>query len=318
MASKKNDDPVELTPELALAAISRSGYPLETRVERLCKEQGMTFQASPFFPDPFTGKGRELDLLALYQSEKNLPGAHIVSSFLLIECINNGLPLALFRKPTQPNLEPRHAIWLHVAGNPVAIHEPLTIPFQSWANLQSYHPSFAAEFATQYCTFEYQNSKVPEPGKRWVALHSDDHHSTLQKLTDGVEYMKQQIFNWLPMDETVQVNLLHPILVLQGKLWLVDAFNAKGDIVEADHVSLVRTQFRGASLLTWIVDVVTEAALPSFLKALRSSTETLSALVESNRELVMNAAKQQLAARREYIASQSSNMGNHTSQQRRE
>ena len=61
----KNDDD-RISPEEMTDALNRSGYLLETRVEDALVEAAFTVEANTCYPDPLTGKSRELDIYALY------------------------------------------------------------------------------------------------------------------------------------------------------------------------------------------------------------------------------------------------------------
>jgi hypothetical protein len=82
-------------------ALQRSGYLLECRVENSLLARGYSVMVNGIYPDPDTGKSREMDvaagkLLELKGKSDSLLGD--VNANIIIECINNSQPIALFTK----------------------------------------------------------------------------------------------------------------------------------------------------------------------------------------------------------------------------
>ena len=54
-----------ITLQDATKALLRSGYLLESRLERVLTSRGYYVDANDAYPDPTTGKSRELDIMAM-------------------------------------------------------------------------------------------------------------------------------------------------------------------------------------------------------------------------------------------------------------
>lgn len=68
--------------------IQRSGYLLEQRVEPILTKKGYFVQTNPVFPDPETGKSREIDISALFAIQVYKKGYNFIFPTLLCECEN--------------------------------------------------------------------------------------------------------------------------------------------------------------------------------------------------------------------------------------
>ena len=86
--------------------IQRSGYLLEQRVERVFAEEGFKVLTNPVYPDPETGKTREIDIVAFSVNGVFDKGFNAILPVLLCECENNSQPIVFFTK--KPPLT-----WLH-------------------------------------------------------------------------------------------------------------------------------------------------------------------------------------------------------------
>lgn len=98
----KSAAPAQITVREMKAALLRSGYLLESRVESALREHGNYVEANPTYPDPKTGQSREFDVLSL--------GAQVIGPrssrdyifpVMLIECVNNSQPLVILTKEPQ-------------------------------------------------------------------------------------------------------------------------------------------------------------------------------------------------------------------------
>jgi hypothetical protein len=89
----------------AAEALRRSGYLLEARVEHFLATHGYYVDANDAYPDPATGKSRELDLVAM-TARRVSRDDDFVFNILLIECVNNPQPLVLLTKKPQYTMPP--------------------------------------------------------------------------------------------------------------------------------------------------------------------------------------------------------------------
>ena len=89
-----------ITRDDATKALLNSGYLLESRLEQVLVSRGYYVDANDAYPDPTTGKSRELDLMAM-TARKLSRDYDFVFTVLLIECFNNPQPLVLLTKKPQ-------------------------------------------------------------------------------------------------------------------------------------------------------------------------------------------------------------------------
>src|SRR5947207_1372140 len=115
-SSNKKDEnlPEVIQTEEMKESLLRSGYLLENRIESLLSEEGYVVDASKMVVDALTGKHRELDLHAVSLHHYQDDPPFRLHSVLIVECVNNPQPVALFTKdpipgPGGPELEIRCA-----------------------------------------------------------------------------------------------------------------------------------------------------------------------------------------------------------------
>src|SRR5713226_5449230 len=99
-----------------LAAIRRSGYLIEQRVEFPLVAHGYYVQTNPVYPDANTGKTREYDIDAISAVRVFKDTYDFVFQTLLIECQNNPQPIVFFTKKSQ--IPFMHHYEVKVAGIP--------------------------------------------------------------------------------------------------------------------------------------------------------------------------------------------------------
>lgn len=85
----------QITEKEMTESIQRSGYPLEQRIEAKLEKAGYYVMANTAYPDPLTGKSREVDIEALIGVQV-LGKRNWVFPYLVIECENNHQPSVFF------------------------------------------------------------------------------------------------------------------------------------------------------------------------------------------------------------------------------
>jgi hypothetical protein len=253
-------------------AILRSGYLIESRLERLLAGQGYYIEANDAYLDPLTGKSREIDLYAL-TARQVTNRLDFVFNVLLIECINNPQPFVLLTK--RPQIGFLFHEDLRVAGLPVKLvtgnRHRRWEPIQEALKLGKFHHYCAKRVATQFCSF------TRKPNQDWMAQHEGPHFDALQKLCDAVSYVQDRQFKgWqFGSDETINLEFYYPVLVVQGEL-LEGRPSAKGiTLSPARHVPFRRTAIRGSNAETYQIDIVTERHFPRLVHLLNDELETI-------------------------------------------
>jgi hypothetical protein len=131
-------------------ALLRSGYLLEYRVEQVFRAHGYFVEANQAYPDPITGKSRELDLAAMsgklvWENETSL-----VFSRPLVECVNNTQPMAFITKSSI--VSGAHVYDLPFSGLPLKVNSNgRWVPLAVFLGMDKYHHHCEGLVATQYC-----------------------------------------------------------------------------------------------------------------------------------------------------------------------
>jgi hypothetical protein len=284
-----------ITSQEATQALARSGYLMEARLEQKLVSAGYYVDANDAYPDPTTGKSRELDLFAITAHRVSREDDWIFN-VLLIECVNNPEPLALITK------EPVVGFLFHedlrVAGLPVKLLAPngLWVPIQDSLNLAKFHHYCATRIATQFCSFTKKSAK-----QEWMALHESPHFDAFQKLCDAVDYRQDQHFkSWkFGPHEPVNLEFYYPVLVVQGSLLEARLRGTSAILKPATHLQFRRTVIRESKPRTYQIDVVTERHFPRFLALLDKELETIVRRMKARRRVVQQSvSKIVISARR--------------------
>jgi hypothetical protein len=254
-------------------ALRTSGYLLEQRVHNLLSRLGFQVETNPTYPDPVTGKTRELDIVATRQHK----GSYGVATVLVCECKNNSQPVVLFESRTVA--DPTHASELSndckSAGLPGGFWTGNTyVTLEDFVGYPSIRHYCQGSYATQYCSFKAtQNRAHP-----WLALHDDQHHASLDGLLAGLDHRIDRLYaeytDYLTDWSEVllgyfDMRMYYPILILQGDL--LSARFVRGRLVIRKVASgrlRVERFGPGGAINHYQIDFVTEAGLPRLLDAI--------------------------------------------------
>jgi hypothetical protein len=251
----------KITEAEACAALKRSGYLLEHRVETALRRKGWYVEANAAYEDNETQKSRELDIYAIKGARvsRAYPDDCLFTS-VLVECINNPQPVAfLTKRPVlkgwiiddiKGTFDPEE---VSIEGNSVNIGDLLKIA--------SYHHYCRGRVATQFCSFSFKSDK-----KEWMALHDDVHFNAFGALTKALEYR----FTQFEQTAGTYVNweFINPVLVAQGDLLDVRTEGRAISLKRTEHVKYRRSVVWKGYERGYVVDVVTERAFPSFISML--------------------------------------------------
>jgi hypothetical protein len=274
-----------ISGELAVDALQRSGYLLETRIARALDQFATHLSVNVVFADPETGQPRELDAYC-FRAETGSRYEHFTASaHVLIECVNNPQPIAFFSNERTTRAYPVTAArprWLGL------------YPTEKTIGLEDFHHCFKSDLASNYCTF------VEKKSHEWMATHADDQHgefTTLAMLTRLTREKQLQVLeDYSRPQDAVQfcgVELIYPLLVAEGLLFDVRQ-NSAGNVhlKSVDHVTyLKRHMWRGVRRYCPI-DVVTERFLPRFLRMIEVECKRTMARLEKRGEEILEAVRE--------------------------
>jgi hypothetical protein len=265
-------------------ALARSGYLLESRVARFVERHGYYVEANTVFPDPSSGKSRKLDIFALFGARVTKE-MDFVFPVLVIECVNNPLPLVLFTKETP--IGELHAYDVPVSGLPVKLANPEHpgewLALADYLHIEKFHHYCRGRIATQFCSFTRKANT-----QEWLAQHEGSHFESFQKLADAVNYYREDHFaSWyLGRDEPINIQIYYPALILQGRL--IDARVSKKGVSlrQASHLSYRRTIIHRQEATDIQIDVLTESSLSSWLRMIDREVRTIVRRLRRNRSEV--------------------------------
>jgi hypothetical protein len=248
-------------------AIKTSGYLLEQRVEPTLTDAGFYVQMNEAYPDPETGKSREIDIRAI--SATSVYKEEFIFPVLLCECENNSQPVVFFTKESPISF--LHYYEVKVSGIPVKFWDKNVRGYMSlsdFTKMENYHHYCKGEVATQYCSFQLKKDK-----SSWMALHVEEQHDTLNSLIKALEYNMDDHFSGFVLppkgeEEGVNIQIYYPLLILQGDLYSASLKNNHLVLKKSNHIQFRRELFLPMSkeVETYQIDVITEKYLKDYLK----------------------------------------------------
>lgn len=235
--------------------LERSGYLLESRVARALDARSFFVDPNQVIRDPITGKSREIDLVAerwVYDPEHRHA---FVRTYFVGEVINNRFPFVLLTErpnsPT-PDFETDYLKF---------IRTPSSRPFD--LDVWRERGFDDRNLFSQYCVLTEKKSGGRHDAKELLASHSDDAHSSLQKLT---YYIEGEMQRWtaedFQEDNIWRLFFWHPLLILGGQL--ITARGSPSGSVKLQAVESAFLEFNwhaGEARRTTAVEVITADAL---------------------------------------------------------
>jgi hypothetical protein len=262
-------------------ALKRSGYLLESRLLKILSDNEYTLYPNEVYPDPVTGKSREIDVFGLnsFHSEIKLDKelSIRVESNIIVECSNNPQPAVFFQRTDKKKFtifgkfrfNKIEQIPYGEEGGPGWEFDSFTTSEKSF-----HYNSF--QRCTQYCSF-LQKKKQSDGKKEWFATHPDGLHDVFNKLYDFVNHKSACDAEWIPESfytKDVYVILYFPVVVLQNELFEVLESDGEVSMTQVDHTIFEFTRYETDSK-SFLVDVVTEKYFPKYLDLLRIDCEEL-------------------------------------------
>lgn len=243
---------------------------LESRVARVLQSFHYEVEPNWTYPDPETGKPRELDIYATgdHWLDRGRGGRGIyeeVGFELLIECVNNPQPIVFFTRDDRAAKYDAGTIPCH--GRPLFVNgkggkEQRVAEF---LKLQEFHRYCTPKHATQYCSFSQKKGSG-----EWMALHEDDHFLSFKKLHDALWHRFDEVFEEEDderenakvargaSEEPISLWFMFPIIVLEGELLEIPATSRRIRPRKASRVRFSQTFIHDEEKYVTHIDVVTE------------------------------------------------------------
>ncbi len=283
-------------------AILRSGYLLETRIEKLLREEWGFVEANSVYLDSITGKTRELDIYSLRADKAGPDEFDFLFTSLLIECINNPYPLICFTK--EPLMDFLHHENVKLAGLPGKILEA-AIPKkkaesdntgkqdeETWLGLayylgmEKYHHYCKGKIATQYCSVAPKKSRNK---KEWIALHEGNHFDSFRKLMEVTEYHINKYYDdWSFSDEKEKLNLTfyYPVLVVQGELLEATPTTRTVSLRKSNHLQFQCSAIFNNREIGYQIDIVQEKYFKKYLEQIEKETMKTTRLLRRRHKVI--------------------------------
>lgn len=267
-------------------AILRSGYLLEQRVESFLEKEGYYVSANTAYPDPITGKSREIDIEALIGVKLSRDYDFFYPT-LICECENNQQPVVFFIKDSPVSFLNYQEV--KSAGLPVQFLEKDILGKHSYKpkddkhfiglsdflNLEKYHHYCKGSISTQYCNFTRKNKNNP-----WVAFHSDTQHNSSTNLIFALEAKIDEYYDGYVLPEKnekdcVNIQIYYPVLIIQGLLYAAQMKKGKLSLTKCNHIQYRKEYFSRDKHDTYQIDVITESFLREYLKIIEMESEKI-------------------------------------------
>jgi hypothetical protein len=265
-------------------ALLRSGYLQEVRLERLLRSRGYFVQANSAIEDPITKKSRELDIYAL-SATKLSSEFDFLFPVLLVECVNNPQPFAVF--PKKIDWEGSFTYDILFSGLPVKFPDNRNrnswICIADFLKVGKYHHYFKGTITSQFCSFFRKQNQG-----QWMALHDDTHFESIQKLCLAANHsISEHYRSWhVGKNEPVNIQIYYPVLVLQGKLVEVIESQKGVRIREAKYAHLVRSTIINGEESTFHIDIVVESFFRKYISMVDSEAEKMAYTLRRNNKQV--------------------------------
>jgi hypothetical protein len=280
----------KIRPEEVKDALLRSGYLLEARLESTIRSTSYLVETNISYPDPVTGKSRELDLFAYNGYPIDKETGEIVVAQLLIECINNPQPIAFIIK--QPLAGPPYeSLFVRRSGLPMSAG-PDQESLPEFLGMYDYHHYFTGTIATQYCSFAKKKGQDSD----WMAYHEENQFESFKKLSDAVEYFISKYYEqWVNSPgRCTDIRLYYPILVVQGELLETRPSKKSLRLRKVQHIRYRRSAIVDAKESYYQIDVVSERYFPEFIHIIDKELLETASRIRDNADAIRQAVSMKL------------------------
>ncbi len=272
--------PTKITEAETRRALQRSGYLMEYRVEVLLRRRGWYIEANSAYEDSDTQKSREIDIYAIIGRPVGTGPKDRLFSSVLVECVNNPQPIAFITK--NPYIREWAVDDIKGVFDPEEVFvegstEPINVGHL--LKIASYHHYCRGRLASQFCSFNYKSDK-----KEWMAWHDEVHFNAFSTLVKALEYRFTQ-FELLP---GIYINweFINPVVVVQGDILDVRCAGGKVGFRKTEHMKFRRTVIWKGEERSYMIDVVTERALPRFVAMLEKELKQSAFRVKRHVEII--------------------------------
>jgi hypothetical protein len=291
----------KISHEDAKEALLRSGHLLESRLEKVLLKGPWLVRTNDAYPDPITGKTREIDLSAITAENIDTEDLDWFFVTLTIECVNNPQPIAfLTKKPVINDLFQYEVVF---SGNPLRVidksgKDQSTI--QELVQLKSFHHYCKGSIATQFCSFSRKKHRNKD---EWYAHHDSEQFDGFSHLCDSQAYeisKNNQILD-LKGNQRIGLAIHYPILVVQNSVLEISESRGAVRLSESDHVHFVRNLVEKGEERSVHIDVVTEKFFQNLLDIIIKESEMIVKKLKKDIEIIHDSMKSPASAETDTI-----------------
>lgn len=273
----------KITEGEMIDALKRSGYLIESRLINILANQEYYTYPNETYPDPTTGKSREIDLFAgSYRKVANLylQNASMmidVTHDLIIECANNPQPAVFFKRTEKKKFTIFGKYRYNKLEQEILENEnPADHYFLDFTVSSNEFHYNKIERCSQYCSFTPKKNIGGGAKKEWLASHPDSMHDTFNKIHDFIQSRKGSNEDWINTNRKheVYLSMIYPVIVLQGEIY--ESYEENGDVKlqKVNHVIFEFNRYEEDSS-SLLIDIITEDYFLEYLQLLKHDMEML-------------------------------------------
>jgi len=253
-------DSEKISEEEILNSLRRSGYLFESEITKMLSDSGFFVESNITSLDPFTGKNREIDLLAEYHHEYDQEKAKdkvVALSRFVFEIKNNNSPFVLM---TKFEYSPHSEIYNGLKSAKTVPEQLKNAWFSDFFEIMFYSEP-RKELFTQYCSFSKKKNE------ELMAHHPDTIYSAFQKIT---HFCEEQVESWNKSnykDEYFRNFVYLPVLLIKEDLYELDYEDDNSPrLTKVETSQLVFNYHFKQKPRTAIIFIVTKSGLKQFLE----------------------------------------------------
>lgn len=230
------------TSDEVISALNRTGFLLESRAAKTLREAGFYVRVNDAFPDPESGKSREIDVYASIDLDVTRPPVDFtISGEVVLECKNSSAPFVLIGDRNHSPVYDSDAVILGF--------DPLSLTFPG-ARFRSMYPELGLYSPSGYRApgdfIGHQLIRMSRTSGTWKADNSSVYDSILYPLAKAFQYrheLNTEEDEGGSYHEWTYLHLIYifPVIVTAGQVLTVDVGEDEPQVNAVPWASLTRS-----------------------------------------------------------------------------
>ncbi|MBL7899940.1 MAG: hypothetical protein JNJ99_15475 [Crocinitomicaceae bacterium] len=259
MNNKKKHEEIEVTEELMIKTLKRSGYLFEVEVARAFKLMAFFVTNNDVVHDERTGKSRDIDITAnITNIIGYAPHEDYISTRVVCELKNNKFPLMLMSPVDKIEMERFNYIDTHYCS----FEETFTVMDSYHNYLEELLTTDGVKVFSQFCSFDIKNKSTN--AEDFVANHPDGYYDGILKVCDfinadynkmvseGEDYVGKHFVTFVPA------------LIIKNDLYEVEVIHDEIKLTKVKEAILRFNYFYLGEPKTSFIRVLNEEGLNNF------------------------------------------------------